>query len=80
MIQSWYYLYAAAFAGCICNESKTKYLRTVPSLIPACLVFFGKATEQARKSFEEYFRETAPARQEIVECLDLKPISCEDFT
>jgi len=40
-------------------------LRTVFLLIVASSVAFGQATEQERKSFEEYIRETVPARKEI---------------
>jgi hypothetical protein len=40
-------------------------LRTLLSLILACSVGFGQITEQARKSFKEYIRETVPTRQEI---------------
>jgi len=40
-------------------------LRTVLFLVTACSVGFGQAKKQEPKSFEEYIRETVPARKEI---------------
>lgn len=40
-------------------------LKIMIFLIAACLVDFGQATERQQNSFEEYIRDTVPARKEI---------------